>query len=197
MTGDLVPRPKGVWWGVPNAITLFRVILTCYLHYYLLLHFGRIAIPLLLTVLILLSDFADGKIARRDGTATSGGAVFDLLADFFYMLLAYLVLHSFGLVPLWFLLLIIFKFVEFVLTSFRLKKTGDDRGFFFFDALGRSVAASYYLLPLVLYISHRSSPALYAFCLNEVIYLILFLSLLSSGYRLWSFCRYKAVVHEE
>ncbi|WP_235928821.1 CDP-alcohol phosphatidyltransferase family protein [Marisediminicola senii] len=57
--------------GVPNALTLVRATLPAIEH-----RLGR-AVP----VVSLLTDFADGKIARATGTVTSFGTQADFLAD--------------------------------------------------------------------------------------------------------------------
>jgi phosphatidylglycerophosphate synthase len=176
---------------VPNLITLSRVVLTCFVNYYILTYFGKIAIPLSIFGLILFTDYVDGKIARLYGTVSPGGAVFDLLADFFFMLLSYLVLHSFRIIPFWFVCVLCGKFAEFILTSFFLKKSGigRDNQVFLFDFLGRFVAAVLYLFPVLLYSSYQLAPAIYTFCINKLTYIILFFTLLSSVYRIGKYFR--------
>lgn len=155
-------------------------------NYYILTHFDRIMIPFLIFGLIFFTDYLDGKIARRYGAVSPGEAVFDLVADFFFIFLSYLVLQVFRIIPFWFVCVVCGKFAEFILTSFFLKKSGTSSGnqVFVFDFLGRFVAAVFYLFPMLSYISHQSSPAVYTFCVNTLAYIILFFALFSSVYRI-------------
>lgn len=166
-------------------LTLLRLVLTGFLSYYLLNNFGAMVFPLLIFLLIFLTDYFDGKIARLYGLATPGGAIFDLLADLFFMLLSHLVLIALRLIPSWFLFVIIFKFIEFVVTSFFLSRSDDGKGIFVFDFLGRLVSVAFYLFPALLYVSYWYSPGVYAFCISRLCYIILFLAFLSSFYRVW------------
>lgn len=117
----------GFFTVLPNMITLLRVLLSCFLNFYLLNHFGSLPVPIIISLAIFLTDFLDGKIARFLGKTSRFGAVFDLLADLFYIVLSYLVLYSFQILPIWFFLVILFKFIEFVLTSLFLKNFCDQK----------------------------------------------------------------------
>lgn len=167
-------------------ITLLRIVLSCFLSFYLLDHFHNLVIPTIVFLLILLTDFLDGKVARFYGTSSLFGAVFDILADLFFIVTSYLVLCSFKILPFWFFLLILFKFLEFALTSFFLKNQSKRKSIFVFDVLGRLAAALFYVLPLLAYVSFHSSQWLYLFIINILVYIITLLVLLSSLTRLAS-----------
>lgn len=184
MTVLTARRKKRLWRRVPNLITLSRVVLTCLVNYYIWAHFGAIGVPLLLFGLIFFSDYFDGKLARLSGMVTASGAVLDLLADFFFVFLSYSVLHSLGIVPLWFMGVVFGKFLEFVITSIYLKRFSNGSRVFAFDCLGRFVAAAFYVLPALLYGSYVLAPAIYAFCINKLTYICLFSSLISSAHRI-------------
>lgn len=184
MTIFAASRKKRWWGGVPNLITLSRVVLTCLVNYYIRAQFGSIGLPLLLLGLIFFSDYFDGKLARLTGTASASGAVLDLLADFFFMYQSYLLLHSFGIVPVWFIGVVFGKFLEFVLTSIYLRRFSNGSQVFTFDCLGRFVAAAFYLLPALLYGSYVLAPAVFAFCINKITYILLVFSLISSASRI-------------
>ncbi len=175
---------EGLRRGVPNTITLLRVVFTCFLNYYIFNHFGKMMIPLIIFSLIFLTDYADGKIARLYGLATPFGAAFDLLADLFFIISSCMVLYVFQIIPLWFLFVILFKFIEFVVTSFFISKSDGERTIFVFDFIGRLVAVVFYMIPALLYISYRYSPVMYTFCINRLSYIILLLALFSSTYRI-------------
>lgn len=168
---------------LPNAITLMRIFLSVFLNYYIYRNFGQIAIPLIVFLLILITDFLDGKIVRLTNNTSSFGAVLDVGADLFFILLSYSFLSYFQLLPLWFLLIIILKFLEFATTSYFLKK---GQSIFIFDLLGRISAGSFYLIPMLSYISFHLSLTLYFFTTHTLLYLCTTLALLSSLYRVLS-----------
>ncbi len=181
LTEKMINRWRGI---LPNLITFSRIVLTLLVNYYIFARFSEIGIPLFLLGLIFFTDYLDGKLARLWGTVSPGGAVLDLLADFFFMFLSYLVLHSFRIVPLWFIFLVFVKFTEFVFTSIYLKRLREGNKVFIFDFLGRLVAAVFYLLPALLYSSYQLSPVLYTFCVNKLTYIICFFALISSADRI-------------
>ena len=100
---------------VPTGITLSRVILAIIFLYLLINNaiFGAIAVFLL----AIISDALDGYIARRLDVSSDSGAYFDIIADFFLVLIAFLAFIISGIYPYWLLLLIILVFVQFILTS--------------------------------------------------------------------------------
>lgn len=76
------PGTTDRFWTVPNVLTVLRLVLT---PVFLLLIFAANWYYKLLALLVFtvasLTDFYDGKIARRDGTVTSFGRFMDPLAD--------------------------------------------------------------------------------------------------------------------
>lgn len=74
---------------IPNLITISRVILTCLLNVYILNNLGRVLVPIVISLLIFLSDFTDGKTARISGNTSHFGATFDVVADLFYIVASY------------------------------------------------------------------------------------------------------------
>ena len=79
---------------LPNMLTLLRIMLACLLNLYILYRFGSLPIPIVIFTLIFLTDFLDGKIARFYGNTSNFGAIFDILADLFYIVTSYIVLNS-------------------------------------------------------------------------------------------------------
>ena len=67
-------------WTIPDTLTLARVILTVVIVYLILTGFGVILIASLF-VIAMLTDFFDGKIARKFNQETEFGRKFDLVAD--------------------------------------------------------------------------------------------------------------------
>lgn len=169
---------------LPNIMTLLRVVLTVFLNFWIIKHFCSIGIPIIITTIIFLSDFFDGKIARISGSTSKIGAVFDVAADLFYIVLSYVVLNFFHVLPLWFLFIILFKFVEFIATSYFIKMTSDKKSIFIFDFLGRFAVVIFYIIPLVSYISFQLLQRSYLCIINLLMYSTTILVFISSFYRI-------------
>lgn len=169
---------------IPNLLTLIRIILTCIANIYIYTNFSKILIPFILTFIILATDFVDGKIARSYGWTSKFGAVFDVAADLFYIISSYIVLWELNVLPIWFLFVIIFKFSEFAITSFFMKKYGQKEGVFVFDLIGRYTAVLFYIVPIFSYISFQTIPFLYDLLSNTFIGIITFMAAVSSLYRI-------------
>jgi len=75
-----VPAPRPWWWTVPNLVTLSRLFLAPVL--LVLAYAGESRIFLALFCVSLLTDVADGELARRLGQASEKGARLDSWADF-------------------------------------------------------------------------------------------------------------------
>lgn len=171
---------------IPNMITLLRVVLTCIVNVCICTNFSCTIIPIILIAVIFASDFIDGKIARKYGWTSKSGAIFDVLSDLFYIISSYVVLYVFHILPLWFLFIILFKFLEFTITSKLIKKYGSKDGVFVFDLIGRYVAVLFYIVPILAYVSFQYSQVMYSLIVNEFIFLITFFVAISSGHRIWN-----------
>lgn len=100
---------------VPTGITTSRIILAVIFLYLLINNaiFEAIAIFLL----AIFTDALDGYIARKLDVSSDSGAYFDIIADFFLVLIAFIAFIIIGIYPYWLLLLIILVFLQFILTS--------------------------------------------------------------------------------
>ncbi|MBB5196735.1 CDP-alcohol phosphatidyltransferase family protein [Anaerocolumna cellulosilytica] len=108
----------------------------------------------LLYIVLCLSDFFDGKIARRFGLETRFGALFDLFADFFFVISMHIVIMLRTQIPVWFLIVILDRFFNFILTS---KMETDYKAQKFrpkFDKLGRYLAVLLYILPFIIFVDY-------------------------------------------
>ncbi len=124
--------------NIPNILSVSRIFLSVVFGWYLnnlLSHNQEIIIPLLVFILILATDFLDGVIARKTSNTTDMGAFLDVSADMFFVLVSYLILSLNSLLHPLFILVLIFKFVEFIYTSGK-KNTGK----LVFDSLGKNVS---------------------------------------------------------
>lgn len=171
--------------ALPNSLTLFRILLAILLNVCISKRFGILLIPVILFLLIYLSDFLDGKVARHYGNTSKFGAVFDIVADLFYVVATYATLCAFGVIPLWFFILVILKFAEFASTSFILRQNNVENPIFVFDFIGRCVAVLFLFVPLSAYVSFMLFQTEY-FSINLIlIYCVSFMAVVSSSYRIW------------
>lgn len=138
----------------------------------------------LLYIVLCLSDFFDGKIARKYGMDTRFGALFDLFADFFFVISMHIVIMLRTQIPFWFLIVILDRFFNFLLTS---KMETDYHAQKFrpkFDKLGRYLAVILYILPFIIFVDycflHSDLKITYIF-----IYTITGISILTSCLRIW------------
>lgn len=168
---------------LPNLLTFLRVVLTCLIISCILIDSERMIIPLVLSLLVFASDFADGRIARRAGCTSHFGAIFDVTADLFYISAMYGVLVYLNIAPLWFLAVIVLKFTEFVATSYVLKRYSKARPIFIFDLIGRVMALLFYGMPLLLFLSCNISLRAYNLTAGVTLYAITAVALVSTFYR--------------
>ncbi|AAK79982.1 Membrane protein, related to copy number protein COP from Clostridium perfringens plasmid pIP404 (GI:116928) [Clostridium acetobutylicum ATCC 824] len=87
------------------------------------------------------------------------------------------------MLPIWFLIVIILKSVEFVITSFFLRDISKEM-IFFSDLLGRIIVIIFYVLPIATYISVMFSQFLYLFIIHIFLYIICFMAFVSSALRI-------------
>lgn len=161
-----------------NAITGLRVLLTLAIIYVIMMQEKQLILITILFILIGLSDFIDGKLARKLCAVSKNGAIFDVVADLFYIISTTGVLIYRGMMPGWFLLVIGGKFLEFLLTSRYLKKYSNSEDVFISDKLGRGVAIMFYGMPYISILADGIVPILCT--------IIALLSILSSAQRVKS-----------
>jgi cardiolipin synthase len=85
--------------NLPNALSLFRLVLTIF--FILLITYDRFRAALAIFMLQAVSDMLDGYFARTMGQKTALGAYLDPLADKVMLAASYLVLCFKGIVPVW------------------------------------------------------------------------------------------------
>lgn len=101
-----------------NCLTLIRtVLLPVYLLFLLSGLSGQntaaLVISLVLYLLLALTDFFDGILARRLKQTTDRGRLMDVLSDYFLLSASYALFVVADVAPLWMLLIIIWKFPSF------------------------------------------------------------------------------------
>jgi phosphatidylglycerophosphate synthase len=145
--------------------------------------------PLLFTAGVYLTDFFDGRVARMYSVETLRGALLDALADFYYIILMHILLARQGILPGWYPMIIVWKFAEFMGTSFYLSKS---KGRFraVHDPVGRLLAIWFYATPAaIIIIQYYEVSVLLAQAANMA-YLVTACVLLSSFCRIVTACRY-------
>lgn len=112
-------------WNLPNALTIFRILLVPLLVVVLLTRFdGSEFWGLGIFLLGALTDLADGMIARRTKTVTVAGTLLDPIADKLLMSAAFISLVELGLAPAWMVVVMIGR--DFAVSG--LRQVAQDRG---------------------------------------------------------------------
>lgn len=139
-----------------NFITLSRAPMTVLFSYQLIQYlttgiqaYGFCS--MIISILIILSDFIDGKFARRYGVSTEVGQSFDIYFDFAYIFIAISILIKYSKIDFYFIIVIVYKFLEFLITSkiFKGKFQNMKSKKYYYDGLGTIVSGIYYVIPLI------------------------------------------------
>jgi CDP-diacylglycerol--glycerol-3-phosphate 3-phosphatidyltransferase len=105
--------------NLPNKLTVARFILT---GVFLVLFFSRVryadSIALVIFCIASLTDYFDGKIARRDKLITNFGILMDPLADKILICSAFIAFVGRDLMPAWMVVIIVAR--ELAITGLRL-----------------------------------------------------------------------------
>lgn len=136
--------------NIANIITFTRFILAIIIFRltFLLIHDSGYYIQYVLFCLLAwLSDFLDGRIARKLEIASKTGAIFDLLVDNFFVFLLNIQVMTMKLLPFAFLLLLSEKILNYVITSKIMNGIKSRQTHFWNDKIGRFVAASFFIIP--------------------------------------------------
>lgn len=174
---------------IPNIITIARIIMS-FMFVILIVDQFRYREDKLLSIMIIfaaifLSDFFDGKIARKIGCTSVIGAKLDVFADLLFILLSYTTLVILRILPLWFLCFVIFKFIEFVMTSKFIKLNSNlSNNPFVFDKIGRIVSAAFFIIPGTACIYHCLMTYSSVNLMNCLLYVLLIAGLYSSFLRI-------------
>ena len=107
--------------NLPNKLTLFRVVLIPFFVFFLLAPYfegygNYIAVAIFIVASI--TDFLDGKIARKYNLVTNFGKFMDPLADKLLVCSALICLIQLELIPAWVVIIIIAR--EFIISGSRL-----------------------------------------------------------------------------
>ena len=107
--------------NLPNKLTLFRVILIPFFVFFLLAPYfegyGNY-VAVVIFIIASITDFLDGKIARKYNLVTNFGKFMDPLADKLLVSSALISLIALNKIPAWIVIVIIAR--EFIISGFRL-----------------------------------------------------------------------------
>lgn len=139
---------------IPNIITISRIFMAFGIFVLILNGLERgyredKVLIIIVFLLVYLTDYIDGKIARFYRLTTKMGSVLDVLADFLFILFSSTALIMKSIMPAWFVLVIILKLTEFIITSAVMKIENKSSRMFVFDFLGRLAAIMFYLIPMI------------------------------------------------
>lgn len=137
-----------------NTLTLLRIPLSIMFNVMLLYEERRLLFCSILFLVIALTDFFDGKLARYYNVQSRVGAVLDVATDFFFIFTTACVMYKQGLLPIGIIIIIVIKFTEFCITSYLFNKKLKRDKPLFFDKLGRFVAVILYSIPVMVLILH-------------------------------------------
>lgn len=128
-----------------NILTALRILLGVLFIHFTLVDYN-ICYLLFIFILTALSDYFDGKLAKKYNLDTYDGAKFDVICDFIFIVLSTFAVMLINLIPFWFIFVIIVKMVEFFTTS-----PSND---FYYERLGHIVALMFYAYPIVALLIH-------------------------------------------
>ncbi|MBL7128050.1 MAG: CDP-alcohol phosphatidyltransferase family protein [Ignavibacteria bacterium] len=95
---------------IPNLLSIFRIILIIPVGYLLIYRFEKSnTIVIFLLFLMYVTDLSDGYIARRLNQVTDIGKIIDPLADKISVVIIALIIYFKGLIPTWFILIVILR----------------------------------------------------------------------------------------
>ena len=152
--------------GFINVLTLIRIPLT--ILFIILFNTTDNKVPqLTILSLIILSDFIDGKIARKFNIQSKIGSILDPYCDLFFVLCTSILFNIYNLVSITYTFILIFKFAEFNITSYYAGMSSNKIPFMF-DKVGRVVTALYQVVPFVVVI-----PLLSQYCSAYIAFLVI------------------------
>lgn len=131
-----------------NILTSLRILFGVLFIYFTLIDYNM-GYLLFIFILTALSDYFDGKLAKKYNLESYSGAKFDVICDFIFIVFSTVAVILRDLIPFWFILVIILKMVEFFTTS-----PSND---IYYERFGHIVALMFYTYPIVALLIHVDS----------------------------------------
>lgn len=108
--------------NLPNKLTVARIILTPFYLAAMMINFEyHYLVAAVIFIVASITDFLDGKIARKNNLITTFGKLCDPVADKMLTSAALLAFMQLGLCNIWIVMIVLTR--EFLVTSFRLVAT--------------------------------------------------------------------------
>ena len=108
--------------NLPNKLTVARIILTPFYLVAMMMDFEyHYLVAAIIFIVASITDFLDGKIARKNNLITTFGKLCDPVADKMLTTAALLAFMQLGLCSIWVVMVVLTR--EFLVTSFRLVAT--------------------------------------------------------------------------
>lgn len=163
--------------NLPNKLTVFRVILIPFFVFFLLYpEFSGYGNYVATGIFIIasLTDFADGKIARKYNLVTDFGKFMDPLADKLLVCAALICLVDMRKLPAWIVIIIISR--EFIISGFRL--IAADNGIVIAASYWGKFKTAFQMVMIIALILDFDHPAFHIFE-TALIYIALILTVVS------------------
>ena len=139
---------------IVDTLSLSRIIFGILFAYTVLYLNSDLLVIVIIYFLVVLTDILDGKIARRYKIDNKNkGAKVDVLSDFVFIILSYFSLCYIKLLPLWFLIIITLKLIEFFTTSsqkLEYEKFGTFVSLMFYALPGLIVLLNFFKVPITI-----------------------------------------------
>lgn len=100
---------------IPSIFTGIRIILAP-IFFVTVINYSPIY-PISIFAFAMITDVIDGYLARKWDVTSSKGAYFDITADFIFVVAGFSAFIIRGVYPFWLLIVIIFMFLQFIITS--------------------------------------------------------------------------------
>jgi CDP-diacylglycerol--glycerol-3-phosphate 3-phosphatidyltransferase len=108
--------------NLPNKLTVARIVLTPFYLAAMMIDFEyHYLVAAIIFIVASITDFLDGKIARKNNLITTFGKLCDPVADKMLTTAALLAFMQLGLCSIWVVMIVLTR--EFLVTSFRLVAT--------------------------------------------------------------------------
>ena len=131
-----------------NILTSLRILFGVLFIYFTLIDYNM-GYLLFIFILTAVSDYFDGKLAKKYNLESYSGAKFDVICDFIFIVFSTVAVILRDLIPFWFILVIILKMVEFFTTS--------PSNEIYYERFGHIVALMFYAYPIVALLIHVDS----------------------------------------
>jgi CDP-diacylglycerol--glycerol-3-phosphate 3-phosphatidyltransferase len=181
--------------NVPNSLSLLRMSLV--LPFIIIIHdifVYECTKNLFLAITfftIIISDIADGFLARKLKCTSDTGARLDIISDTLYTILSLTAFAYFKIIPVWFIFVMALKLIEFIMTSKMIRNKRKSENIIFFDRIGKISVSIAMLLPGIFVF--RCVIIDYKTVMNIIIYIITVLLIVSFFNRIIDTVKYKRI----